>query len=359
MFNINVMILYNIIYIINNKVNIMSNCKVSSFDDIVQTINPIFQEEFEHQQTTNQALVTLNTKVDNTIQAILKDPSIKESIPETIKEISSSITEESTSLIKKTDNLKNLKTNLKEAIAHTKRAPLDPASLETIAYLDPKLADQVNTLFTKAMENHKRLNKNYNDLQKLSQEQQNTIKRLQSNIRILNTTVQGKGWLPAITEKISSLFKAISKKHVTFDLTKNTERRFLATNPANTPSISLGKADVAKPSINQPVDATTSNTPSISLDEADVAEPSINQPVDATASNTPSISLDEADVAEPSINQPVDATASNTPSTATCRVTRSRSKKNKISDREIKNLEIDPTLNLAAPRTTRSANKVF
>lgn len=320
----------------------MSIWKGTSFNEVVQTITPIFQEELGHQKTTNKALTALNAKVDDTIQTILKDPSIKELNPEIIKEISASITEEMTSLVKRTDNLKSLATHLKEAIAYTKRAPLDPTCLETIAYLDPKLADQVTTLFTKAMENHKQLNETYKDLQKLSQEQQNTIKDLQRNIRVLNKTVQGKGWLPTLCEKISHIFKGTPKKHVTFDLNKNTEKLFLKTNPANTPSISINPTE-EKPS-------------SLSVDEAKAAEPPINEPTEAKVADKTTSSNPKA----------------STPSTETCKITRGASqakkdppskptdqpsKKNKISARELKSLGIDPTLDLSAPRTTRSAKR--
>jgi hypothetical protein len=298
----------------------MSIDKGRPFQELLKTTTIEFKKEFDTQTNMNQALIDLNTRVDNMMKTITNEPSPKEEHTNQIKEFSLTITEEMSSLVKRTASLKELKTTLEDTLSYTKRAPLDPVSLATISYLDPTLAHQVTTLFDKAMSGHKELTQHYAELEALSQAQQNTISMLSKNIRALNKAIEAKGWLSTLCEKISNIFKNKPKKKVVFDLSKNTEKLFLKTNPANTAPILITPTSQ---------EVITPSHPSSNLANAAIPSPS---------SRT-------CRITRGSLQTPL-----STPSHPT-------KKKKTPGARELKNLNIDPTLDLSAPRTTRSASR--
>ena len=331
----------------------MSIYKGMTFHEVAQAVTPIFKEEFENQKNTNKALVELNTKIDNAVLNILNDPSCKELPPEAVKEFTACITKEMTSLINKTANLKILANNLKESVSYTKRDHLDPTSLETIAYLDPRLADQVNTLFAQAMESHQELTKNYKDLEKLSQEQQEIIKLLQKNIRVLNKTINEKGWFPTLCKRVTDIFQASPKNQVT------TEKKALpASDCLNNNLATVPYAQTASPAKSQ---KKKNDAASLKASKNQITMEKKALPAPDCLSNNLAIvpygqtaNASEIPHSQPSIAQrnPNNNTPLEAPKTAT-------TKKPRISNREIKSLNIDPTLDLSEPRTTRSmsANK--
>ncbi|MEI8300362.1 MAG: hypothetical protein WCG10_01950 [Chlamydiota bacterium] len=317
----------------------MSIYKGMTFHEVAQAVTPIFKEGFENQKNTNKSLVELNTKINNTVLTILNDPSCKELPPEVVKEFTASITQEMTSLINKTATLKILANDLKESVSYTTRAHLDPTSLETIAYLDPKLANQVNTLFAQAMESHQELTKNYKDLEKLSQEQQDIIKLLQKNIKVLNKTVQEKGWFPTLCKKVTDIFQASPKNETT------TEKKALPSSDCLSNNLAIVPyGQTASPSKSQRKKNDTA-----SLRESKKQVTMEKKALPAPESNKLAIAPSEITISEPSIAQinPNNTTPIEAPKTAA-------TKKPKISNREIKSLNIDPALDLSAPRMTRS-----